>query len=164
MPSRRTQLAIVVGELFRPTPVLALAGQATLLEVLQVRIAEQLASLGAVGLTARGESSTGRRDVRPRSWRETLTDHLVREIMFRGSRGGPLAPLADQLNHDVTHLQGQRLEGMLAQLADQVRKLAAGGQRYGDAEKAGATAAAAGVPGGPGGSARRTGFPANRRR
>ena len=36
--------------------------------------------------------------------------------MVCGSGGGPLAPLADQLNHDVTHLQGQRLEGMLAQV------------------------------------------------
>ena len=51
--------------------------------------------------------------------------------MVRGSRGGPLTPLADQLNHDVTHLQGQRLEGMLAQLAGQVRALARAG---GDAE------------------------------
>ena len=30
--------------------------------------------------------------------------------MARGSRGGPLLPLATQLNHDVTHLQGQRIE------------------------------------------------------
>ncbi len=40
--------------------------------------------------------------------------------MRRGSGGGLLALLADQLNHDVTHLQGQRIEGALAQLA-QVR-------------------------------------------
>jgi hypothetical protein len=60
---------------------------------------------------------------------ETLAGHLVREIMARGSQGGPLAPLADQLNHDVTHLQGQRLEGILAQLADQVRALAEAGSR-----------------------------------
>jgi hypothetical protein len=47
---------------------------------------------------------------------ETLTGHLVQEIIFRGSGGGPLTPLADQLNHDLTHLQGQRVEGMLARL------------------------------------------------
>ena len=58
---------------------------------------------------------------------ETLARHLVREIMVRGSQGGPLAPLADQLNHDVTHLQGQRLEGMLARLAGQVTALAQAG-------------------------------------
>ena len=54
---------------------------------------------------------------------ESLPRHLVREIMVRGSCGGPLAPLADQLNHDVTHLQGQRLEGTLAWVADQVTAL-----------------------------------------
>ena len=59
---------------------------------------------------------------------EALAGHLVQEIMLRGSGGGPLAPLADQLNHDVTHLQGQRLEGKLAQLADQVTALAPAGR------------------------------------
>jgi len=57
----------------------------------------------------------------------TLTGHLVREIMISGSGGGPLAPLADQLNHDVTHMQGERLEGMFAQLAAQVTALARAG-------------------------------------
>ena len=42
---------------------------------------------------------------------DKLTDHLLREITIRGSQGGPLLPLADQLNHDLTHLQGQRIEG-----------------------------------------------------
>jgi hypothetical protein len=55
---------------------------------------------------------------------QLLAGHLVREIMVRGSGGGALAPSADQLNHDVTHLQGQRLEGMLAQLVGQVMALA----------------------------------------
>ena len=58
---------------------------------------------------------------------EALAGQLVREIMVRGSRGGPLAPLANQLNHDVTRLQGQRLEGMLAQLVGQVMALAQAG-------------------------------------
>ena len=59
---------------------------------------------------------------------DRLTGHLVREIMFRGSHGGPLTPLAGQLNHDLTYLQvrrvevqGQRVEGMLARLAEEVR-------------------------------------------
>ena len=47
---------------------------------------------------------------------EKLCGHLVREIMLRGSGGGPLTPLAEQLNHDLTHLQGQRIEDMLARL------------------------------------------------
>ena len=51
-----------------------------------------------------------------------LVGHLVREIIFRGYRGGPLTPLANQLNHDLTHLQGQQVGGMLAWLVRKVRK------------------------------------------
>ena len=75
---------------------------------------------------------------------DRLTGHLVREIMLRGSRGGPLTPLAGQLNHDLTHqqvrrveVQGQRVEGMLARLADEVRDALA---------RPGSGAAAAGRP------------------
>ena len=50
-----------------------------------------------------------------------LTGHLLREIVVRGSRGGPLAQLADQLNHDVTHLQGRRMKAVLGQLAGEVQ-------------------------------------------
>ena len=116
---------MVVSEVFRePTPDAALAGQATLLEALQAGIAEKLAVLDDAALTGTGQSSAEVLGVPGGVLAETLAGHLVREIMLRGSRGGPLAPLADQLNHDVTHLQGQRLEGMLAQLADQVIALA----------------------------------------
>lgn len=45
---------------------------------------------------------------------DLLTGHLLRELVVRGARGGPLAPLADQLNHDVTHLQGQQHSASLA--------------------------------------------------
>jgi hypothetical protein len=68
----------------------------------------------------------------------------MREIMLRGSRGGPLTPLADQLNHDLTHLQvqrveaqGQRVESIRTQLAGEIRATLA---RPGDG------AAAAGRP------------------
>ena len=59
---------------------------------------------------------------------ETLAGHLVHEITVRGAQGGPLTPLADQLNHDMTHLQGQRLEGMLAQVIGLVTALAEAGR------------------------------------
>ena len=52
---------------------------------------------------------------------DRLTGHLVREIIVRGSGGGPLAALADQLNHELTRLQGQRIEGMLLRLPREVR-------------------------------------------
>ena len=125
---RAGQVAMVVSEVFRePAPDAALAGQATLLQALQAGIAETLAVLDDAALTGTEQSSAELLGVSGSVLAETLASHLVREIMVRGSRGGPLAPLADQLNHDVTHLQGQRVEGMLAQLAGQVMALARAG-------------------------------------
>ena len=122
------QLATAISKVFRGTPPdAAVAGQATLLEALQAGIAGQLAVLDDPALTGAGQSSADLLGVPGEMVAETLAGHLVREIMVRGSRGGPLAPLADQLNHDMTHLQGQRLEGMLAQLASQVMALARAG-------------------------------------
>jgi hypothetical protein len=95
------------------------------------RDCRQLAVLDDRDVTGTGQSSTELLGVPGGVLAETLAGYLVREIMVCGSRGGPLAPLADQLNHDVTHLQGQRLEGMLAHLAGQVMALAREG---GDAE------------------------------
>ena len=121
---RSEQLAMVVSEVFRESaPDAALAGQATLLEALQAGIAENLTVLDDPAVTGTEHSSAELLGLSGSVLAETLASHLLREIMLRGSRGGPLAPLADQLNHDVTHLQGQRLEGMLAQLADQVMAL-----------------------------------------
>ncbi len=115
---RAGQIALVINEVFRaPVPDAPLAGVATLAEGLQAGIAGQLAVLDDAGLTGSAEVL----GVPGAVLADRLTGHLVREIMFRGSRGGPLTPLADQLNHDLTHLQGQRLEGMLARLADEVR-------------------------------------------
>jgi hypothetical protein len=126
---RGGQLAMVVNEVFRevfrkPPTGATLAAQATLLEALQARVAERLAVLDDAAVTGTGQSSAEVLGVRVGVLAETLARNLIREIMVRGSGGGPLAPLADQLNHDVTHLQGQRLEGMLAQLADLVMTLA----------------------------------------
>ena len=127
-PAASGQLAMVVGEVFRnPAPDAALARRATVLEALQAGIAERLAVLDDPDVTGTGRSSAELLGVPSGVLAGTLTGHLVREIMVRGSGGGPLTPLADQLNHDVTHLQGQRLEGMLAQLADQVKALALAG-------------------------------------
>ena len=53
---------------------------------------------------------------------QRLTDHLLQEVVVRGSHGGPLFPLASQLNDDMTHLQGQRIEGKIDQLDGEVRE------------------------------------------
>jgi hypothetical protein len=115
-------LAMVISEVFsEPLPDTLLARHSTLLEELQAGIAKKLAPLDDANLTGTGQSSAQLLGVQATVLAENLAGHLVREIMLRGSRGGPLAPLADQLNHDVTRLQGQRLEGMLARLADDIR-------------------------------------------
>ena len=119
------QLARVVSEVFRePTPDAAVARQATLLEALQAGIADKLAVLDDPDVTGIGQSSTELLGVPGGALAETLAGYLVREIMVRASRGGPLVPLANQLNHDAIRLQGQRLEGVLAGVADQVTALA----------------------------------------
>jgi hypothetical protein len=97
----------------RRDPVPLPPGQPTVLEALQAGIAGKLSVLDDAGQSAVSLPGVPVSDVAAK-----LTGHLVREIQVRGSRGGPLADLADQLNHDLTHLQGQRLEGMLAQVLD----------------------------------------------
>jgi len=116
------QIAMVVSEVFRdPVPDAPLVGPVMLLEGLQAGIAGQLAVLDDVELTGAGQSSADVLGVPGTVLADMLTGHLVREIIFRGSGGGPLTPLADQLNHELTRLQGQRIEGMFARLAGEVR-------------------------------------------
>jgi hypothetical protein len=115
---RAGQLAMVISEVFREPVPGALAGRPmTILEGLQAGIARQLAVLDDADRTGTGQSSAEVLGVPGAVLAEKLVGYLVREIMLRGSGGGPLAPVADQLNHDLTHLQGQRVEGMLARLA-----------------------------------------------
>ena len=106
----------------RRDPVPLPPGQPTLLEALQAGIAGQLSVLDDAGQPVLSLPGVQVSEVAAK-----LTGHLVREIMIRGSQGGPLTPLADQLNHDLTHLQGQRIEGqgqrvegMLAQVLDRL--------------------------------------------
>ena len=76
-----------------------------LLEGLQAGIAGQLAVLDDAGLTGTGQSSADVLGVPGTVLADRLTGHLVREIIVRGSGGGPLTPLADQFNHELTRLQ-----------------------------------------------------------
>ena len=121
-PGDEADLAMVVSEVFaEPVPAAPLDGHQTLLEALGAGIAAQLAVLDDASLTGTGQSSADVLGVPGSVVAGTLTGHLLREIVTRGAGGGPLFPLASQLNDDVTHLQGQRLEDMLGQVADQVR-------------------------------------------
>ena len=117
------QLAMVVSQVFgEPVPGAPLRGQATVLEGLQAGIAGQLAVLDNACVTGTGQSSADVLGVAGAVVAAKLTGHLVREVVVRGSRGGPLFPLASQLNDDVTHLQGQRIEDMVGQLAGELRQ------------------------------------------
>ncbi len=121
--AQAAELAMVVSEVFHePVPRAPLAGHATVLEALDAGIAGQLAVLDDASLTGTGQSSAGVLGVSGSAVAGALTGHLLREIVTRGAGGGPLFWLASQLNDDVAHLQGQRLEAMLGQLADDVRQ------------------------------------------
>ena len=116
------QVVMVISEVFGdPVPGAPLAGPLMLLEGLQAGIAGQLAVLDDAELTGTWQSSADVLGVPGAVLADRLTGHLVREIIVRGSGGGPLTPLASQFNHELTRLQGQRMEGMLARLATEVR-------------------------------------------
>jgi hypothetical protein len=118
------RLAMVISQVFaEPMPGEPLTRQVTMLEALQTGVAAQLAVLDDATLTGTEQSSADIMGVPGPLVAQKLTGHLVWEIISRGSRGGPLAPLANQLNHEVTHMQGQRIEGMFAQMADQIMEL-----------------------------------------
>jgi hypothetical protein len=118
---RAEELAMVVNQVFStPVPAATSAGQETLLEAIQAGVAGQLAVLGDASLTGTGRSSADLLGVSAGELAQKLTGHLVGEVMIRGAHGGPLEPLAAQLNHDVTHLQAQRLEVMVGRIANEL--------------------------------------------
>jgi len=118
---RAGQLAVIISELFSESlPDASPDGSETLLERLRSSVARQLAALDDANLTDTGQSSTDILGVSSAVLADRLTAHLVQEILLRGSTGGPLTPLAGQLNYDLTHLQGAKIDGMLARLAQQI--------------------------------------------
>ena len=118
-PQGIDQLAGVIDQVFQdaPTPAEALVDHATLLQGLQAGVAARLAVLGDVDITGTGQSSAEVLGVEVAEVTQTLTRYLLREILIRGASGGPLAALANQLDHDLTHLQGQEQSAILARLA-----------------------------------------------
>lgn len=103
------QLADLISRAFgervriRPPP-----GQLTCLEALRAGIAGQLSVLDDAGTP-----TTGLLGVPGSVLADRLTAHLIFEISARGSGGGPLEPLANQLDHDLTHSQLEELKGMV---------------------------------------------------
>jgi tetratricopeptide (TPR) repeat protein len=119
---RAAELALVISHVFREAvPAMLPAGTVTLLEALRTAIAGQLAVLDDASLTGTGSSAAESLGVTAAELAGSLTGQLLREIVLRGARGGPLFALASQLNQDVTHLQGRQLEDMIGQLTGEVR-------------------------------------------
>jgi hypothetical protein len=119
-------VALIISQVFgEPAPTVPLAGNATVLEALQAGIARRLAVLDDASLTGTGQSSAQVMGVPGAEVAQKLTAHLLREIVARGSRGGPLEPLANQLNHDRAYLQGLRVEGKIDQLDDKLLEILA---------------------------------------
>ena len=83
----------------------------------------QLAVLDDASLTGIGQSSADVLRVPGTIIAERLTANLLRQIIARAVRGGPLAPLTSQLNHDRTHLQGRRLEGVISEVLEVLASL-----------------------------------------
>jgi hypothetical protein len=69
-------------------------------------------------MTGVGQSAADSLEVSTVELTEKLYGHLRQQIVFRGSRGGPLEPLANELNHETTHSK-------LEQNADAIRQVAA---------------------------------------
>ena len=117
-PQQAVSLGMVIEQVFaEPIPPAPLADDATTLEAIQAGIAAQLAPLDDAELTETGRSSAEVIGIAVPALTQKLTRNLVREIVTRGSRDGPLAPLADQLNHDMTHLQNMQIDGKIDQIA-----------------------------------------------
>jgi tetratricopeptide (TPR) repeat protein len=116
---RATDVVRVISQVLA-SPVPISASRATVLETLQSGIAEQLAVLDDQEVTGTGQSSAEVLGIPVGELSQRLAARLVSEVMSRAARGGPLAPLAAQLNADMTRLQNQKTHEELRQLSVEV--------------------------------------------
>lgn len=119
-------LTQVISQVFSPSVSSGpLARCETVLEELQASITRQLAVLDNANLTGAGQSSADVLQIPTSVIVAELTGNLLREIVSRGARGGPLEPLAIQLSNDKVYLQGLRVEGKIDRLDDKVLEVLA---------------------------------------
>lgn len=106
-------VALAITEVFGvQVPAGSLRQGETTLELLRAGVTRQLEVLDDPELTGTGQSSADVLGVRAGVLAEKLADHLVAAIIAGASRGGPLLPLANQLNHDLTHLNLELWEAL----------------------------------------------------
>jgi uncharacterized protein YidB (DUF937 family) len=121
---RAEEIAMAVNEVFgEPVPDVWSARGMPLLDGLRDGIARKLAVLDDASLTGSGQPYAAGLGVSGAELADRLTVHLEREILLGGSRIGPLTPLADQVNHELTRRDVRRVGDMVARLAVQVRDL-----------------------------------------
>jgi hypothetical protein len=109
-------LARVIDELFKvPTRDDVHDADASASQALVTSISAQFAVLDDACMTGVGQSAADSLEVSTAELTEKLYGHLRQQIVLLGSRGGPLAPLANELNHEATH-RG------LEQIADAIRQ------------------------------------------
>ncbi len=110
----------VIGQVVRarvPRELDLTAGR-TLLPAISSGVAAQAAVLDDRDLTEQGVSSADILGVPARVIGERLTEHLSAGIRSAGLGGGPLKPLADQLNSDLTHKHLHEIRQRLPAPAD----------------------------------------------
>lgn len=123
---KAAQLTLVIGEVFnKPVPNNLRGGRTTMLDALKNGVGGQLAVLGDPTLTGQHQSAAEMFGISATELVDTLIKNLVWQITIRASRGGPLVPLATQINHDMTHLQTHDAMCQLQQTHDAVRQIGA---------------------------------------
>ncbi len=111
------QLAVSIDQVFGGDVLdRTISKYPTILQTLQAEVTTRVAVLGDPDLTGIGASSADLFGVSSTAVGQHLVSHLIAEIKKRGSRGGPLKPLADQLNFDESREQVRRMDSKLIEL------------------------------------------------
>lgn len=120
-PNDSEHAAAVINEVFgKQAPAATVAQHRTMLQALCDGVDSQLAVLNDAALTGTEVSSADVLGVPAAVISESLAINLIGEISAPAARGGPLAPLADQLNHDRTFLQGDATQTAVHEVGAQI--------------------------------------------
>lgn len=109
-------LAMIINQVFaHPIPEDPSEHYDSWRQALRAGIVRQITVLDDPELTGAGVSSSDVLGVAGTTIAATLADHFIRQIIDRSAGGGPLEPIASQLNHD-------RTQSLVADLAQDVRR------------------------------------------